>query len=63
MLILDGDPVAEECGIYVNSLYLSIFYLFYLIKERAVDTLEKQSREERDPDLKVDEDVRLCGDR
>ena len=33
------------------------------MKDRAIYMLEEQSREEIDPDLETNKDVRLCGDR
>ena len=40
-----------------------IFLFFFLMKKILMDNLEGQSREERDPDLEVEEDTRLWGNR
>ena len=46
-----GYPVVEEDGINEEGMYLSIFYYLYFIKERTMDMLEEQPREERYPGL------------
>ena len=44
-------------------MYLSVLYRFVFIKERMLDILEKQPREEKCPDLKVYGYISISGER
>ena len=59
LLNIDGDTDAEEPCMIENGMYLSIFYCLCYVEEISTDILEEQMSEERDPDLKKDEDIRM----
>ena len=63
MLIICGYPVVEKGGIDGNIFYLSVFYCLYFIKEINMDILEAQKIKDRNPDLDIDKDARLCNSR
>ena len=44
---------------FVKFMYLYVFYCLCYAKDISTDMMEYQVTEERDPDLNVEEDVRL----
>ena len=63
MLIIDWGPVFEESVVYGNDINLSVFYCLCFMKEIIMVMLEEESRGERDPGIRVYEDVRISHDR
>ena len=43
-----------------NGLYFSVFYYFCCIKWVSMDGLERQLRAEKDPNLDIKKDIRIC---
>ena len=54
LLTIVGYPFDEGDCMFEGGMYLSVFNCFGSVKERSVDMLEEQLREERDPDLEVE---------
>ena len=63
LLTVGGYPVVEE-GVIYEKVWICLYsVVLCFIKERMVDILEKQSREEKCPDLKVYGYISLSGER
>ena len=60
-LTIDRGPFFERYGMNKEGMYLFIFYCLAFISYRAVNMLEERSREDRDPNLEMEEDLRLLG--
>ena len=59
MFIIDGNPVFEEGGMDGYGIYLYVFCYLYFIKERTMDKLEEQLNMDRDPNIEINEDIRI----
>ena len=62
-MTIEGGFIDEEGLIFEEGVYFSVFYYLHFVKEITMGMLEEQSREERDPDLEGEEDIRLSDDR
>ena len=57
--IIDGDlDIIEPCMFEIGVCF-SVFYCLCYVKDTSIDMLEEQLLEERDPDLNVEEDIRM----
>ena len=63
LLTIVRDPVDEGDHMFEEGMYLSVFYCFCFANEISADMLEGQSREERDSDLEVEEDIMILDNR
>ena len=61
LLIINGDPKVGEPCMFVNVMYLSVFYFLCYDTDISTDMSEDQVAEERYPDLNEKEEIRLDG--
>ena len=55
LLTIDGNPVDEGEFMFEQGIYLSVFYCLCFVNERQVHMLQDRSKEERYPDLDLEE--------
>ena len=59
LLTINGDPADGEPCMFVQGMYLSVFYCLFYYTDIYTDISEAQVAEERDPDLNKKEDIRF----
>ena len=59
LLTIVGDPEVGEPCMFVNGMYLSVFYCLCYEMDVSTYMSEDKVSEERDPDLDEEEDIRM----
>ena len=59
LLTIVGDPEVGEPCMFVNVIYLSVFYFLCYEMDVSTDMSEDQVLEERGPDLNEEENIRM----